>query len=61
MARRKTITAKVVQAAKRNIHRAQLSRVRTREVRSLGRVTRSRARYSTPASSARKVTTRRRR
>jgi len=61
MARRKTTTAKVISAARHNIRRAQLSRVGTREVRSVGRMTRSRARYSTPAASARKVTTGRRR
>ena len=61
MARRLRTTAKVISAAHRNIRRAQLSRVGTREVRSVGRITRSRARYSTPAASARKVTVRRRR
>ena len=61
MARRKATTAKVVSASKHNIRRAQLSRLGTREVRSVGRVTRSRARYSTPASSARRLTTKRRR
>jgi len=62
MARRKATTAKVVRAAKRNIRRAQLSRVGTRETRSVGRITRSRARYSRPAMPvARKVTAGRRR
>lgn len=62
MARRLRNTAKVVSAARRNIRKAQLSRVRTREVRSVGRVTRSRARYSMPATSrAGKVTAGRRR
>ena len=55
------ITAKVIRAAKRNIKRAQLSRVRTREVRSIGRMTRSRARYSMPASRVRVSFARRRR
>ncbi len=54
MARRPT-TAKVIRAAKRNIRRAQLSRVGTREVRSVGRAARSRIRYSRPASTARRV------
>ena len=57
MARRPT-TAKVIQAARRNIRRAQLSRVGTREVRSVGRATRSRTRYSRPlASSASRIRT----
>ena len=43
-------TAKMVSASKRNIRRAQLSRIGTREPRSVGRVTRSRTRYSRPAS-----------
>jgi len=47
------ITAKVVQASRRNIARAQLSRIGTREPRSIGRITRSRARYSRPASQTR--------
>lgn len=48
MPRRRTTTAKVVSAARRNIRRAQLSRIGTREPRSLGRATRSRMRYSAP-------------
>lgn len=51
MARRLRTTAKVVNAARRNIRRAQLSRVRMREPRSIGRVMRSRARYSMPVAS----------
>lgn len=51
MPARKRTTAKVIAAAKRNIKRAQLSRIRTREPRSAGRVTRSRARYSLPVAS----------
>lgn len=50
MAKRPT-TAKVLQAARRNIRRAQLSRVGTREIRSIGRVSRSRSLYSRPAVS----------
>ena len=62
MARRNRTTARVVQAARRNIRRAQLSRIGIREVRALGRITRSRARYSRPAMPlARKATTARRR
>lgn len=49
MARRPT-TARVIQAARRNIRRAQLSRIGTREPRSTGRVARSRARYSRPVA-----------
>ena len=49
---RRPVTAKVIQAAKRNIRRAQLSRIGTREPRSVGRATRSRARYSRPLASA---------
>ena len=45
---RRPVTAKVIRAAKHNIRRAQLSRVGTREPRSIGRVTRSRALYSRP-------------
>ena len=47
MARRPT-TAKVISAARHNIRRAQLSRIGTREPRSIGRVTRSRALFSRP-------------
>jgi len=50
VARRPT-TAKVIRAARRNIRRAQLSRVGRREPRSIGRITRSRLRYSRPAAS----------
>jgi len=58
---RRPVTAKVKAAARRNIRRAQLSRIRTREPRSPGRVYRSRARYSLPvASRAGRVGTRRR-
>jgi hypothetical protein len=42
MARRKTTTAKVTSAARRNISRAQVSRVRRKEPRSLGRVRKTR-------------------
>lgn len=49
---RRPVTAKVIQAARRNIRRAQLSRIGTREPRSIGRVTRSRLRYSRPVASA---------
>jgi len=35
---RRPTTPKVVAAAKRNIHKAQISRIRLREPRSLGRV-----------------------
>lgn len=52
MARRRTVTAKVIRAAKRNIRRAQLSRIGIREARSVGRITRSRLRYSRPVASA---------
>ena len=55
MARRSRTTAKVVQAARRNIRRAQLSRLGTRESRSVGRAIRSRTRYSMPASTAGRV------
>ena len=48
---RRRTTAKVINAAKRNIRKAQLSRLRIREPRSVGRVSRSRARYSMPAAS----------
>ena len=58
---RRPVTAKVIQAARRNIKRAQLSRQGTREVRSVGRATRSRNRYSTPASTAGRVRVGRRR
>lgn len=47
------ITAKVVQASRRNIRKAQLSRIGTREPRSIGRITRSRALFSRPAVGAR--------
>ena len=61
---RRPVTAKVIAAARRNIRRAQLSRVGRREPRSVGRVTRSRLRYSRPVASragrAGKVGTRRR-
>ena len=50
MARRPT-TAKVIRAARRNIRRAQLSRIGRREPRSIGRVTRSRLRHSRPVAS----------
>ena len=43
---RRPVTAKVINAARRNIRRAQLSRIRIREPRSPGRAYRSRARYS---------------
>lgn len=62
MARRRRTTARVIASAKRNIRKAQLSRVGTREPRSIGRVTRSRLRYSRPvAVRAGKVTVGRRR
>ena len=48
---RRPVTAKVIRAARRNIRRAQLSRLGTREPRSVGRVHRSRALYSRPAAS----------
>jgi len=48
---RRPVTAKVINAARRNIRRAQLSRLRIREPRSIGRLTRSRARYSMPTAS----------
>ncbi len=48
MPRRNTNTAKTAQAARHNIKRAQMSRVGIREPRSVGRVTRSRRRYSMP-------------
>ena len=51
---RRPVTAKVIRAAKRNIRRAQLSRVGTRETRSVGRLTRSRLRYSRPATPVRR-------
>ncbi len=50
MARRLRTTAKVIRAARHNIRRAQMSRVGTREPRSIGRVTRSRLRYSRPVA-----------
>ncbi len=50
------ITAKVIHAAKRNIRRAQLSRLGTKEPRSVGRLTRSRLRYSRPATPVRRRT-----
>lgn len=52
---RRPVTSKVIRAARRNIRRAQLSRVGTREVRALGRVTRSRIRYSRPTPMAGKI------
>ena len=54
MARRPT-TARVINAARHNIRRAQLSRIGTREPRSIGRVTRSRIRFSRPASASLRV------
>lgn len=48
---RRPTTAKVRAAARRNIRRAQLSRIGTREVRSIGRANRSRRLYSTPTAS----------
>jgi len=53
MPRRKTVTAKVIHAARRNIKRAQMSRIRIREPRSVGRITASRMRYSRPATGRR--------
>lgn len=53
---RRPVTAKVIRAAKRNIRKAQLSRIGTREIRSVGRLTRSRLRYSRPvATTARRT------
>ena len=52
MARRPT-TALVIRAARRNIRKAQLSRIGIREPRSIGRLTRSRALYSRPLVGAR--------
>ena len=52
---RRPVTAKVIGAAKHNIRRAQLSRMGTRESRSIGRVTRSRALYSRPTVRARNI------
>jgi len=53
---RRPVTAKVIRAAKRNIRRAQLSRIGRKEPRSVGRITRSRLRYSRPvASTARRA------
>lgn len=52
---RRPTTAKVISAARRNIRRAQLSRVGRREPRSVGRLTRSRTRFSKPAAMARTV------
>ena len=60
MARRKTTTAKVIRAARRNIKRAQLARLGTREHRSIGRLTASRLRYSRPATTRARMPLRRR-
>jgi len=60
MARRLRTTAKVINAARHNIKRAQLSRVRIREPRSVGRISRSRSIYSRPASRAGRASTSRR-
>jgi hypothetical protein len=47
---RRTTTVKARQASRRNIIRAQTARIGKKEVRSVGRVVRSRQRYSKPAS-----------
>jgi len=54
MPRRRTTTPAVRSAARRNIAKAQMSRRGTKEPRSVGRVTRSRARFSRPPISRRK-------
>lgn len=46
---RRTTTVKARQASRRNIIRAQTARVGRKEVRSVGRVTGSRQRYSKPS------------
>jgi len=46
--RRKAITARQAQASRRNIRRAQASRIGRREPRSIGRITAKRQRYSKP-------------
>jgi len=57
---RRTITAKQAQASRRNIRRAQASRVGRKEPRSVGRITAKRQRFSKPAiSRTRKARTRR--
>ena len=53
---KRPITAKVIHAARRNIKRAQLSRLGTKEPRSVGRMTRSRRIYSRPATPVRRRT-----
>lgn len=50
---RRPVTAKVIRAARRNIRRAQMSRRGIRETRSVGRLTRSRQRYSKPPIASR--------
>ena len=50
------ITAKVIRAARRNIRKAQLSRLGTKEPRSIGRLTRSRLIYSRPPAPVRRRT-----
>lgn len=58
---RRPVTTKVINASRRNIRRAQLSRRGIRETRSVGRVTRSRQRYSKPPIASRaKVAVRKR-
>ena len=60
---RRPVTARVINASRRNIRKAQLSRRGIREPRSIGRMTRSRELYSRPrvasrATNARKARTR---
>jgi hypothetical protein len=50
---RRPVTARVINASRRNIRRAQMSRRGIREVRSVGRITRSRQRYSKPPTASR--------
>jgi len=47
MPRRKTVTNAVKSAARRNIRKAQVTRIRIREPRSLGRMARHKASGST--------------
>jgi len=50
---RRTTTVKARQASRQNIRRAQQARVGRREVRSVGRETRKRQRYSKPQPGSR--------